>query len=67
MHSSALSRLPTPLSLIFVLAVAPVAAQDQVPTTQQREYAAALGAHHLCSGVFVVGRVHQRSPEEVLA
>ena len=75
MHSSALSRFPTPLSLIVVLVVrvglglgvAPVAAQDQVPTTQQREYAAALGAHHLCSGVFVVGRVHQRSPEEVLA
>ena len=32
-----------------------------------RKYAAGIGAHHLCSGVFVVGRVTERSPETVLA
>ncbi len=32
-----------------------------------RKYAAGIGAHHLCSGVFVLGRVTERSPETVLA
>ena len=32
-----------------------------------RKYAAGIGAHHLCSGTFVVGRVTERSPETVLA
>ena len=32
-----------------------------------RKYAAGIGAHHLCSGVFVVGRVTERPPETVLA
>ncbi len=32
-----------------------------------RRYAAGIAAHHLCSGVFVVGRVTERSPETVLA
>ena len=31
------------------------------------ESRAAIGAHHLCSGLWVVGRVYRRSPEEVLA
>ena len=42
-------------------------AMAQTPTAGQREHAAALGAHHICSGVFVVGRDYQRSPAEVLA
>jgi CubicO group peptidase (beta-lactamase class C family) len=33
----------------------------------RREHAAAMAAHHLCSGLWVVGRDHQRSAEEVLA
>ncbi|MGH9849147.1 MAG: hypothetical protein ACREBD_04745, partial [Blastocatellia bacterium] len=32
-----------------------------------RESRAAMGAHHLCSGLWVVGRVYQRTPEDVLA
>jgi CubicO group peptidase (beta-lactamase class C family) len=32
-----------------------------------RESRAAIGAHHLCSGLWVVGRGYQRTPEEVLA
>ncbi len=42
-------------------------AMAQTPTAEQREHAAALGAHHICAGVFVVGRDYQRSPAEVLA
>ena len=33
-------------------------AMAQTPSAEQREHAATLGAHHICSGVFVVGRVH---------
>lgn len=36
------------------------------PDTEARSHIAAMAAHHLCAGVFVVGRVHHRSPEEVL-
>ena len=32
-----------------------------------RESRAAIGAHHLCSGLWVVGRVYKRTPEEALA
>jgi|SRR5262245_1467942 len=32
-----------------------------------RESRAAMGAHHLCSGLWVVGRVYKRTPQEVLA
>ncbi|HEV3062624.1 MAG TPA: serine hydrolase [Vicinamibacterales bacterium] len=31
------------------------------------ESRAAIGAHHLCSGLWVVGRGHKRTPEEILA
>jgi CubicO group peptidase (beta-lactamase class C family) len=34
---------------------------------EQREHVAAMAAHHLCAGVFVVGRDHQRGAAEVLA
>ncbi len=32
-----------------------------------RWYALGMGAHHLCAGLWVVGRDHERSPEEVVA
>ncbi|MHC4404610.1 MAG: serine hydrolase domain-containing protein, partial [Planctomycetota bacterium] len=32
-----------------------------------REFRAAMAAHHLCAGLWVVGRSYQRTPEEVLA
>lgn len=44
-----------------------VAAQRAYTDPESREHSAAMGAHHLCSGVFVVGRDYQRSPEQVLA
>ena len=54
------------LAVLLGLCAAPLALA-QAPTPQQREYAAAFGAHHLCAGIFVVGRDYQRSPGAVLA
>jgi CubicO group peptidase (beta-lactamase class C family) len=39
---------------------------DAPAASDEHRYAAAMGAHHLCSGVFVVGRDYRRSPEQVL-
>lgn len=36
-------------------------------TAEEREHAAAWGAHHLCAGMFVVGRDYQREPRAVIA
>lgn len=36
-------------------------------TAYSREARAAFGAHNLCAGLWVVGRVYQRSPAQVLA
>ena len=46
--------------------VAEVRAQEG-RTAEEREHAAAWGAHHLCAGLFVVGRDIQRDPETVVA
>ncbi|HEX9728107.1 MAG TPA: serine hydrolase [Gemmatimonadales bacterium] len=40
---------------------------QQQRTAEEREHAAAWGAHHLCAGIFVVGRDVQRDPETVIA
>ena len=34
---------------------------------ESREFRAAIAAHHICSGLWVVGRSHKRTPEEVVA
>ncbi len=39
----------------------------EAPAPEARQYAAAMGAHHLCSGTFVVGRDYRRSPEQIVA
>jgi CubicO group peptidase (beta-lactamase class C family) len=59
---------------IAVLAAASLAcsaSRDAPPqgswTGEQREHAAAWGAHHLCAGLYVVGRDYQRDPETVVA
>jgi CubicO group peptidase (beta-lactamase class C family) len=36
-------------------------------TAYSRESRAAIGAHHLCAGLWVVGRVYKRSPAEIVA
>lgn len=38
-----------------------------VSETEMRTHVAAMAAHHLCAGYFVVGRDHRRTPEEVVA
>jgi len=54
------------LTASFVFAQpAPVSLQQDADYS--RESRAAIGAHHLCSGLWVVGRVYKRAPEEVLA
>jgi CubicO group peptidase (beta-lactamase class C family) len=47
---------------IFVLDAEPLRAQS----SEERSSAMAWGAHHLCAGVFVVGRDFRRSPDVVL-
>ena len=54
--------------LAALLALAqPTSGGFQQNADYSRESRAAMGAHHLCSGLWVVGRVYQRTPEEVLA
>lgn len=45
----------------------PTSGSFQQNADYSRESRAAMGAHHLCSGLWVVGRVYPRAPEEVLA
>jgi CubicO group peptidase (beta-lactamase class C family) len=45
----------------------PTSGSVQQNADYSRESRAAMGAHHLCSGLWVVGRVYQRTPEDVLA
>jgi CubicO group peptidase (beta-lactamase class C family) len=54
--------------LTALLALAqPTSGGFQQNADYSRESRAAMGAHHLCSGLWVVGRVYQRAPEDVLA
>ncbi len=48
--------------VVGVLLAAPLGAQ----TAEERSSAMAWGAHHLCAGVFVVGRDFRRAPDVVL-
>ncbi len=59
------------LVLIAVRLVLGQSREASVPSSDDASYSlesrAAMGAHHLCSGLWVVGRVTKRTPEEVLA
>jgi len=61
------------LVMLAVLLILPAAEIRPAPKTSlqdadySRESRAAIGAHHLCSGLWVVGRVYKRTPIEVLA
>lgn len=59
----------TLVTTVFVLSVSQTAfGQESAPDPDQpRSYAAALGAHHICSGTLVVGRDYERTPAEVVA
>jgi len=52
------------IALASLASVCSVLAQDNAYSFESR---AAIGAHHLCSGLWVVGRVTKRSAAEVLA
>ncbi len=52
---------------LYVLCATPGQSQTAETSAEIREHVAAMSAHHLCAGVFVVGRDYQRSPEQVLA
>ena len=76
-----LFRIPALPGFKIVLAVILLAQANgllaEKPTTKSKtddkaklenlEFRAAIGAHHLCSGLWVVGRDYQRTPEEVVA
>ena len=63
--------LRTVASLLFVLVfVAPASSQERSPeqiAKESREFRAAIAAHHICSGLWVVGRSCERTPEEIIA
>jgi CubicO group peptidase (beta-lactamase class C family) len=56
------------LAFIALLALAqPAQVVMREDADYSRESRAAMGAHHLCSGLWVVGRVYKRTPQDVLA
>jgi CubicO group peptidase (beta-lactamase class C family) len=58
----------TALGALVVAALWPQPAPAQNTLTPEgREHAAAWGAHHVCAGLWVVGRDHQRDEETVIA
>ena len=54
----------TTLAIGLALGVPPAAAQDEAYSLESR---AAIGAHHICSGLWVVGRVTRRTPVQIVA
>src|SRR6185436_5436978 len=52
------------LAVGMVLSGAPASAQDAAYGLESR---AAIGAHHICSGLWVVGRVTKRTADEIIA
>jgi CubicO group peptidase (beta-lactamase class C family) len=54
----------TTLTIGLVLAGSPATAQDDAYSLESR---AAIAAHHLCSGLWVVGAVTRRTPAQILA
>lgn len=62
-------RIVTALVAVLIF-VTPSRAQERSPeqvARESREFRAAMAAHHICSGLWVVGRSTRRTPEEVLA
>lgn len=66
-------RTPVLVAAALVLASSSAAQQrgasDRLPLADSLAtwYALGIGAHHLCAGLWVVGRDHQRTPEAVIA
>ena len=53
--------------LVFVAQASAQQSSAQQVAKESREFRAAMAAHHICSGLWVVGRSHMRTPEEVVA
>jgi CubicO group peptidase (beta-lactamase class C family) len=60
-------RTALPVAALLAALAAPTAAAQEAPSAEEREHAAAWGAHHLCAGLFVVGRDLPRDPATVVA
>ncbi len=59
------ARVATRGALLLAVLLSQRAAAQDTPAPEAREHAAAWGAHHLCAGLWVVGRAHQRDAEVV--
>jgi CubicO group peptidase (beta-lactamase class C family) len=55
------------LGFIVAIALAPLGEASAQTSDYGLESRAAIGAHHICSGLWVVGRVTKRTAEEILA
>jgi CubicO group peptidase (beta-lactamase class C family) len=55
------------IALLILVSISGQAQQRPVDPAYSLESRAAIGAHHLCSGLWVVGRNYKRSAEEILA
>jgi CubicO group peptidase (beta-lactamase class C family) len=67
MSTSQFRKIRSSLAVIVATALSvatPVTAQFTDPMS--REHSAAMAAHHLCAGMYVVGRSYQRPVEQVL-
>lgn len=53
--------------IVFASLVVSAAPQKPLDVAYSLESRVAIGAHHLCSGLWVVGRATKRTPEEIVA
>ena len=60
-------RLVMAAAAIFLGAIVNAAEVRQPRTVEAKAHIAAMAAHHLCSGLYVVGRENKRSAERILA
>jgi hypothetical protein len=72
MRVSEVRNTPVLLRVFMFSWLAATAIAQRTPTsaddaTYGLESRAAIGAHHLCSGLWVVGRVTKRTADEILA
>ena len=56
--------LAVTIGCVLQVAAPPLTAQDAAYGLESR---AAIGAHHICSGLWVVGRVTTRTADEIIA
>ena len=54
-------------AIVLSCAVTPAVTASAQDAAYSLESRAAIGAHHLCAGLWVVGRVTKRTPEQILA